>query len=163
MSKELKTIIRQSVIAALYVALTLAVSPIAYGAVQFRISEILILLCFFRRDYIIGLSLGCAIANFFSPMPLTDVPFGTLATLLSAFLISRSRNLFIASLYPVIANGFIIGLQLHFVFKEPLFFAMGYVALGEFVTVSVAGVVIFKMLSKSKAFLELIEAEQNLD
>ena len=119
MTMEIKTLVRQSVVAALYVALTLAVSPIAYGPIQFRISEILVLLCFFRRDYVVGLTLGCFIANFFSPMALTDVPFGTLATFISVFLISRSRNIFLASLYPVVANGLIIGLQLHFVFGHP--------------------------------------------
>ncbi|MFY9422905.1 MAG: QueT transporter family protein [Bacilli bacterium] len=159
---EIKTIVRQSVVAALYVALTLAVSPIAYGPIQFRISEILVLLCFFRRDYVVGLTLGCFIANFFSPMALTDVPFGTLATFISVFLISRSRNIFLASLYPVVANGLIIGLQLHFVFGHPPLFSILQVALGEFVTVSVAGVIAFLMLSRSKAFLELIEANQNI-
>lgn len=159
---EIKTIVRQSVVAALYVALTIAVSPIAYGPIQFRISEILVLLCFFRRDYVVGLTLGCFIANFFSPMALTDVPFGTLATFISVFLISRSRNIFLASLYPVVANGLIIGLQLHFVFGHPPLFSILQVALGEFVTVSVAGVIAFLMLSRSKAFLELIEANQNI-
>lgn len=162
MTMEIKTIVRQSVVAALYVALTLAVSPIAYGPIQFRISEILVLLCFFRRDYVVGLTLGCFIANFFSPMALTDVPFGTLATFISVFLISRSRNIFLASLYPVVANGLIIGLQLHFVFGHPPLFSILQVALGEFVTVSVAGVISFLMLSRSKAFLELIEANQNI-
>jgi uncharacterized membrane protein len=162
MTMEIKTIVRQSVVAALYVALTLAVSPIAYGPIQFRISEILVLLCFFRRDYVVGLTLGCFIANFFSPMALTDVPFGTLATFISVFLISRSRNIFLASLYPVVANGLIIGLQLHFVFGHPPLFSILQVALGEFVTVSVAGVIAFLMLSRSKAFLELIEANQNI-
>lgn len=162
MTMEIKTIVRQSVVAALYVALTIAVSPIAYGPIQFRISEILVLLCFFRRDYVVGLTLGCFIANFFSPMALTDVPFGTLATFISVFLISRSRNIFLASLYPVVANGLIIGLQLHFVFGHPPLFSILQVALGEFVTVSVAGVIAFLMLSRSKAFLELIEANQNI-
>ncbi|HEY8395634.1 MAG TPA: QueT transporter family protein [Bacilli bacterium] len=162
MSTEIKAIIRQSVIAALYVALTLAISPIAYGAIQFRISEILVLLCFFRRDYIFGLVLGCAIANFFSPMALTDVPFGTLATFISVLLISRSKNLFLASLFPVLANGLIIGLELHFVLKEPLVMSMVYVACGEFLAVSVVGVIVFTVFSKSKAFLEMIEANQNV-
>ncbi|HHX79757.1 MAG TPA: QueT transporter family protein [Acholeplasmataceae bacterium] len=162
MTSDVRYIIRQAVIAALYVVLTFIVSPVAYGPIQFRISEILVLLSFYRRDYILGLVLGCLIVNFFSPMFLADVIFGTLATALSVFLISRSKNLFLASLYPVIINGVIIGAELYFVLKEPLLLSMSYVALGEFLAVSVLGVLTFRILSKSKAFLELIEANQNV-
>jgi uncharacterized membrane protein len=161
MSQEVKNIVRQAVIAGLYVALTLLIIPYAYGPIQFRISEILILLCFFRRDYIIGLIVGCFLANFFSLMPLTDIPFGTLATAISVFLISRSKNLYFSIIYPVLFNGLIIGIQLNLVFHEPLFLSMLYVALGEFVVLLI-GVLIFRVLGKNKAFLELIDANQNL-
>lgn len=162
MATEVRYIIRQAVIAALYVVLTFIVSPVAYGPIQFRISEILVLLSFYRRDYILGLVLGCLIVNFFSPMFLADIIFGTLATAISVYLISRSKNLILASLYPVVINGIIIGAELYFVLKEPLFLSMAYVALGEFLAVSILGVLTFRVLSKSKAFLELIEANQNL-
>lgn len=162
MATEVRYIIRQAVIAALYVVLTFIVSPVAYGPIQFWISEILVLLSFYRRDYILGLVLGCLIVNFFSPMFLADIIFGTLATAISVYLISRSKNLILASLYPVVINGIIIGAELYFVLKEPLFLSMAYVALGEFLAVSILGVLTFRVLSKSKAFLELIEANQNL-
>lgn len=44
-----KKVIRISLVAALYVALTLALSWISYGEIQFRIAEILVLLCFFSK------------------------------------------------------------------------------------------------------------------
>ena len=91
MATEVRYIIRQAVIAALYVVLTFIVSPVAYGPIQFRISEILVLLSFYRRDYILGLVLGCLIVNFFSPMFLADIIFGTLATAISVYLISEAR------------------------------------------------------------------------
>ncbi|MDD4000026.1 MAG: QueT transporter family protein [Bacilli bacterium] len=162
MSKEVKTLVRQALIAGLYIALTLAVSPFAYGPLQFRISEVLILLVFFRRDYSLGLIVGCFIANFFSPMAFTDIVFGTLATGLSVFMISRSKNLIIASLYPVLFNGLIIGIQLNLVLKEPLFLSIVYVALGEAIVVTIIGSLLFGILRKNKGFLELIEANQNL-
>ena len=56
--------VQASLIAALYAALTLAVAPIAFGAVQFRISELLTVLPLFTATAIPGLTLGCALANF---------------------------------------------------------------------------------------------------
>ncbi len=63
-----KKIIRIAVVAALYAVLTLALSWISFNSIQFRVAEILIILCFFRKDYVYSLVIGCAIANCFSPM-----------------------------------------------------------------------------------------------
>ena len=52
-------------IAAIYVVATMLCSSLAYGQVQFRISEVLMLLCYFNKDYIISLSIGCLIVNLF--------------------------------------------------------------------------------------------------
>jgi len=45
---NLTAFLRICVTAALYVALTLVIAPLSYGALQFRISEVLTLLCFFK-------------------------------------------------------------------------------------------------------------------
>ena len=69
--------------------------------------------------------------------------FGTLATTISVFLISRSKNLILAGLYPVLLNGVIVGLELHYILEFPLLIsAMGFVALGEFVVVTTVGVIL---------------------
>ena len=41
-------------IAAIYVVATMLCSSLAYGQVQFRVSEVLMLLCYFNKDYIIS-------------------------------------------------------------------------------------------------------------
>lgn len=163
MSIEIKNLVRQALVAALYVALTVSTYSFSYGAIQFRLSEVLVLLCFYRRDYGIGLILGCLLANLFSPMFYIDIIVGTLATALSVWLISRSRNLLLASLFPVAFNALFVGLELHLVLDEPLVPSMLYVALGEFVVVSVLGVILFKILGRNKGFLELIAANQNIE
>ena len=56
-----------AIVAALYVVLTI-VPPfnlISYGPYQFRIAEMFNLLGFYNRKYIIAVTLGCLIANFF--------------------------------------------------------------------------------------------------
>ena len=60
------------VVAAIYVVVTLLGSGLAYGQVQFRVSEALVLLCFFNKDYILSMSIGCFIANLFSTVGLID-------------------------------------------------------------------------------------------
>lgn len=149
------------VMTALYVAATFACSGLAYGQVQFRVSELLMLLCFFNKDYIISMNLGCLIVNIFSPLGFVDVIFGTSATLIAALLIYFTRNkvnLLVASLYPVLTNGLIVGFELNYVFKTPFLVNLGWVALGEFVCVSVLGVIVVSALSKNKTFMKLITA-----
>ena len=45
---DIRFIASSAIIAALYVALTWVLAPISYGAIQFRISEVLLLLVFFN-------------------------------------------------------------------------------------------------------------------
>jgi uncharacterized membrane protein len=153
-----KRIARIAIVAALYFALTMAVAPIAFGQVQFRVSEILVLLCFYNKDYCYSMGLGCLLANFFSPMWTLDVPFGTLATVIAVVLIVvLGKNLLIASLFPVIINGIIVGLELYVAFGGlPLWMFMASVAFGELVVVTIVGVPVFKLLEKNQTFMKLI-------
>ena len=155
MTNELKTkrLVRTAVIAALYALLTVALAPISYGNVQFRVSEILVLLAYFDPFYIGGLTLGCFIANLLGPNGTMDVIFGTLATFISVGAISltakyikNKASLVIASLWPTIFNGIIIGWMLNVTVGAPLWLTMGEVALGEFVVITIVGIPIFKMI-----------------
>lgn len=146
-------------IAAIYVVSTMLCSSLAYGQVQFRISEALMLLCFYNKDYIISLTVGCLIVNLFSTLGLVDVVFGTLATLVAAvaiYLLRNKTNLIVASLMPVISNAVIVGFELTYVFKTPLLANMGWVALGEFVCVSVVGVILVSALMKNKYVRKIV-------
>ena len=64
MNKKIKDIARLSLVAAMYIVLTV-INPLSFGAIQFRISEILMFLIFFRKDYSISLIVGCFISNLF--------------------------------------------------------------------------------------------------
>ena len=82
-----------------------------------------------------------------------DLIFGTLATLVSGLLIAYSRKMF-----PTIVNAVVVGLMLHFIEELPLFATIGLVAIGEF-AVLLLGYLIFAMLAKQPAFLNLIMAD----
>ena len=75
-------LVRCAVIAAVYVVLCLALAPFSYGAVQVRIAEALCLLPVFGAEYIVGVTLGCFLANLLGSTVI-DVVFGSLATLLA--------------------------------------------------------------------------------
>ena len=53
-SETIKFITTTAVIAALYAVLTIACTPFAYGAIQFRVSEIMVLLCFWNKKHSVG-------------------------------------------------------------------------------------------------------------
>lgn len=152
-----KFITQTAIVAALYVALTLALSFMSYNAVQFRVAEILVLLVFIDKKYFLGLVLGCAIANAFSPLLMIDVIVGTLATvvallfiiLVRKFLGDNRKSLIIASLGPVLSNAIFVGIELTVLFKElPFIVNAAYVALGEFVVVTIVGTLIFPKIRK---------------
>ena len=53
-----ETIALTGVTAAVYMVATLAISPIAYGSVQFRLSEVMVLLAWVNPSFIPGLVPG---------------------------------------------------------------------------------------------------------
>ena len=59
-----------ALVAAIYIALTIIppFNVISFGAYQFRISEMMNFMAFYNRKYIIGVTIGCMIANLFSPL-----------------------------------------------------------------------------------------------
>lgn len=161
MKPAVKSIAYNGILAALYIVLTLLTYEFSYLGVQFRVAEILMIMCFFRKDSIIGLTIGCAIANLFS-FSLWDVIFGTLATVISCVLMMFSKWLLLAIMAPVILNGFIVAFELWWLLDEPFWFSCFTVALGE-LAVLIVGYIIFMILKRRKGLLESMGANQNLD
>ena len=60
--------VQVALVAALYVVLTITppLNAISYGAYQFRVSEMLNFMAFYHPKYILSVTLGCMIANFYS-------------------------------------------------------------------------------------------------
>ena len=146
-----KRLTRTAIIAAIYAVVTVAIAPLSYMGVQFRISEILVLLAVFDPLYIGGLTLGCLIANLLGPNGPLDVILGTLATFISVYAIyltgkivkNYRAKLLIASIWPTLFNGLIIGWMLNMLYGFPLVLSMAQVALGELVVITCIGVPLF--------------------
>jgi uncharacterized membrane protein len=104
--------------AAVYFTLTVSLSFMSYQAVQFRISEAMNLLVFINPVFAPGVILGCLLANLFSPFGPIDALVGTALSAAVLWGISRTKNLFLASLYPVFACIF-IALEIFLLTVEP--------------------------------------------
>lgn len=107
-------------IAAVYAACTLValllLQGLAWGPVQFRISEALTVLAVLTPAAVPGLTIGCVIANLAAmvingtgALGLLDVVFGSAATLIGALWCRRfAENPKVAMLGPVLANAIIV-------------------------------------------------------
>jgi Predicted membrane protein len=176
---SVKKLVAAAVIGALYAALTLVLAPIAYGPLQFRVSEVLCILPFFFPASAVGLTIGCVIANLLGPSAgILDIVFGSFATLLAGICTAaigmRARKRGSASwgaeiaacFMPVLFNAPIIGAVLAYTLTPNLspetfwasFFTFGaQVALGEAVVMFALGLPSMRYLSKSPVLRELLD------
>ena len=145
------TLTRAAIIAALYAALTLLLSPLSFGLVQVRFSEALTLLPVLLPEAVPALAVGCLIANVLGGATALDIVFGSLATLLAAlFTRALRRRLPAAMLMPVLFNGVIVGLVVHTAYAPgvPVALCMLSVAGGEAVSCCILGPVVLRALGR---------------
>lgn len=94
MKVNIRTLVMNGVLAALYIAVTALVMPFGFGNIQFRISELFNHLIVFNKKYFWGITLGVLLANLFmSSFGLLEF-FGLAHTVLS-LLITMGFGLFI--------------------------------------------------------------------
>ena len=120
MKQSTRQLTVSALIAAFYAIFTLSSSALglAYGPVQFRLSEALTVLPVFSPAAVPGLVIGCVLSNITSPYGLVDICFGALATLLAALCTRFFRKVQIKGLpilslsMPVIFNAVIVGAEI---------------------------------------------------
>ena len=140
--KKALSLAYSAAIAAIYVVLTMLVAPIAFGPIQFRISEALTILPVFTPVAIPGLFVGCLLANLLGNAMIWDVIFGSLATLIGAvgtWLLRKHRHL--ACLPPILSNTLIIPWVLRYAYGEASLipYLMLTIGIGELLAVGVLG------------------------
>ena len=148
-----------SIVAAIYIVLTITppLNAISYGAYQFRISEMMNFMAFYNPKYIIGVTLGCMIANFFS-FGMLDVYVGGGSTLvflsLGVWLFSkyskdylfngliRKDHFYFSILFSL--SMFTIAAELNIVAQLPFFLTWVTTGIGEFASLIVGAIIIGK-------------------
>jgi uncharacterized membrane protein len=174
---------RAGMIAAAYAALTVLcltlLQGLAWGPVQFRVSEALCVLAILTPAAVPGLTAGCIVANLIGiamtgtgALGLLDVVFGSLATLLGALWMRRFRGRpAVALAGPVLANALIVPAYLPIILAAlgfytipftgidlagswPLMYLFGFVAIGigEAVVVYALGLPLLHALRSTKLF-----------
>jgi uncharacterized membrane protein len=143
------------VVGALYFVITITpgISAISYGQFQVRIAEALTVLAFIYPGAIGGLFIGCLLANLFGPFGLQDVIFGSLLTLLAAwltYLLRKTDRPILAPLPPIILNSFGVAAYLHIFFGEPYGLFVLTIGVGEIIACYGLGYPILKVLLKKK-------------
>lgn len=111
-----RRLVFSAMVAAIYAALTLALAPISFGNIQFRIAEALCVLPYLFPEAAPGLFIGCLLANIISPYGVLDMIFGSAATILAALCTmllakengSIGRKL-LACAPPVVTNSVMVG------------------------------------------------------
>lgn len=145
-----------AMIAAIYVALTLAFAPFSFGPVQFRISEALCVLPFFTPAAVPGLFVGCFLSNLLCGAAPLDVIFGSLATLIGAFgSYWLRKHKCLVCLSPILSNVIIIPWVLRYAYgsQDMIYFAMFTVAIGEILAIGVLGNFLLVSLERFRVVL----------
>ena len=161
---KIKNLAYGAVIAALYCACSLlpGISAISYGPVQFRISEALMLLCLLSPSAVFGVTIGCFLANVFTPFGANffDLVFGTGATLLAACTTYFLRGFFTKYIYlapipTVVFNAVIVGSYLPLLLSDSsmaIWYCIVTVGIGEVCVCYVLGLPLAKLCKKKGFF-----------
>lgn len=144
------------VIAALYAAATLValllLQGLAWGPVQFRVSEAVCVAALLTPAAVPGLTIGCIVANLISlavngtgALGLFDVVFGSLATCVGALWCWKMREHPKVALFgPVIANALIVPAYLPIILQGMGFYTIPFTSIsleGAYLPMYVFGVV----------------------
>lgn len=149
--KTLKLLAVNSAIAAVYFVLTVLLEPFSYGQIQFRLSEILMVLVFINFKVSPGIVLGCFTANLFSPFGVWDIVFGTLATVVCLGLIFLlKKNILVALLVPTVLGSAIVSVMLMFILGLPFLETFIYVTIGEGAVLYLIGVPFYYVVRKNE-------------
>lgn len=152
-------ICRASIIAALYIVLTMLASMlgISSGIIQIRFSEMLCILPVFTSAAIPGVTIGCLVSNLISGGAIwQDIVFGTLATFLGGLGTYALRKFkWLAPIPPIFANTVIVPLVLAYGygFEGGIPYFMLTVFIGEVISVYVFGMILYHALKNKKDIL----------
>lgn len=145
-----KSLTQTAVVAALYIVISLILAPMSYGPIQFRIAEMFNHLAIFNKKYILSLTLGCLIVNFFSPTGVIDMIFGTLGTLLMTFIsyelgkkVHSVKTKLIISTIVCTLSMWTVALELFFVSHVGFWITYLTVSAGELLSLIIGAIIIY--------------------
>ena len=155
-------------ISAVYLVLTFIFYLTSFLPYQIRFAEALAVLPYFTPLSIPGLFVGCVVANIIGGNVIWDIVFGSLATLIAAYLTykisyNKPKRKLLAPLPPVIINAVVVGTMLSILYELPLFVTMLSVGLGQIVACYLIGFPLMLIIEKNKKLRELFDVKNDSD
>lgn len=159
---KVKTIAINAIVAALYVAVSMLIAPLAFLQLQFRLSEMFNHLVVFDKRYFWGIVIGVVIVNLFSPLGVYDLMFGVGQTILALGIIIFSKRFVKGTISRMIIatitfsiTMFMIAFELHIVSNLPFLITWLTTAIGEFVVMAIS-IPIMYLLNRKINFKKLM-------
>jgi uncharacterized membrane protein len=148
---------RAAIYAALYAALTLApgLNALAYGQVQFRLSEALLVFACVDPAAVVGLTVGTALGNVNSSLGPADIVVGALLTLVAALFMHRIGPHWWALAVPVVVNGLGVAAELTLLLHLPYWVSAAWVAAGEAAVMATGGALLLVLIKRHAALFGL--------
>ncbi|GAA0436826.1 QueT transporter family protein [Lentibacillus halophilus] len=160
---NIKTLTANALVAATYVVVSLAIAPIAFSNIQFRIPEVFNHLVVFNKKYFFGIVLGVLLTNLFSPTGVYDLTFGVAHSALSlgiiillAKFIKHKLTLLVINTIVFTFNMFIIAFELYLAAGLPFLLTWLLTAMGEFGIMAI-GIPIMYALNRKLNFNDMME------
>lgn len=162
MNRNVRTLVTNGVLAALYIAVTAIIAPFGFSNIQFRVSEIFNHLIVFNRKYFWGIIVGVFISNLFMSslgvyeiLGLTQSIVSLLITLMFSRVISNKLVLMGLNTIIFTFNMWIVALMLNLALELPFLLSWATSAVGEFVVMAI-GIPIILQLHKRLQFDKFI-------
>lgn len=141
---------KTSLVAAVYVAVTVLFSVISFGAVQLRLSEMFNYLALYNKRYVVAVTIGVILANFMSPTWVLDVPIGGISTFLVLILCRVITKKITNDILKMVITALIFAIsmftvagQLTILYDLPFWPTWFTVGIGELLSMIVGGITIY--------------------
>lgn len=161
-----KVLVVNAIIGTIYAVASLAILPLAFGAIQLRLGEMLNHLIVYNKKFFYGILIGVFITNLFSAFGIIDVVFGVMHTL-SALVITMIASRFIQTKWKLMLfNSFIFSAMMWIIALlimaggafsiEVFFITWGGLFLSEFIVMTLA-IPIWKLVAERLSLSTIFE------
>lgn len=162
-SFDTQGLVKAGLVTALYIVITMFVAPVAFGPIQFRISEGLNFMGLYNKRYIASITLGVMIVNAIQST-IVDVVVGSFHTLVSLILARYLADLAVKAFRQRFKNPmalryivmtlvftftmFIIAIMLMYMgFADFFWETYLFLALSEFIVMTIGGLIMYYLIA----------------
>ncbi len=150
-ARKTRQIALASLIAAIYGVGTPLLGELSYAWIQIRITDALLPLPYLLGyPAAIGVTIGCIIANLLSPIGLIDIIIGPILNLISAIIVMKIKNIYLAPIPPIIIISIGISTYISAFYGIPYWICLTSILIGETISCYIIGLPLLKTLQKIK-------------